>query len=164
MIKFSSAHPPIDIQTPAPGSMTFPCPQGNRFFFNIFLSLFTDPDLHDPHIYESVAHPDQQPVDKADFFIDIPVSPHIALRCYRCEIRAPGFKFFREHCDGKVPVMKELKAEKEKLLTLQSVQRKELSGFDQMERELQTAAVNVDVILHLDTVPNKQKGRIQAER
>ena len=38
--------------------------------------------------------------------------------------------------------MKELKAEKEKLLTLQSEQRKEFSGFDQMERELQTAAAN----------------------
>ena len=35
--------------------------------------------------------------------------------------------------------MKELKAEKEKLLTLQSEQRKEFSGFAQMERELQTA-------------------------
>ena len=42
--------------------------------------------------------------------------------------------------------MKELKAEKEKLLTLQSEQRKELSGFDQMERELQTAAANVEAI------------------
>ena len=37
--------------------------------------------------------------------------------------------FFRDHCDGKVPVMKELKAEKEKLLTLQSEQRKELSAM-----------------------------------
>ena len=37
--------------------------------------------------------------------------------------------FFREHCDGKVPVMNELKAEKEKLLTLQSEQRKELSAM-----------------------------------
>ena len=69
--------------------------------------------------------------------------------------------FFREHCDGKVPVMKELKAEKEKLLTLQSEQRKELSGFDQMERELQTAAANVDAILHHDTVPEKRQARRQ---
>ena len=37
--------------------------------------------------------------------------------------------FFREHCDGKVPVMNELKAEKEKLLPLQSEQRKELSAM-----------------------------------
>ena len=35
--------------------------------------------------------------------------------------------------------MKALKEEKEKLLTLQSEQRKELSGFDQMERELRTS-------------------------
>ena len=44
--------------------------------------------------------------------------------------------FFREHCGGKVPSMKELKAEKEKLLTLQSEQRKEFSGFAQMELSL----------------------------
>ena len=72
--------------------------------------------------------------------------------------------FFREQCGGKVPVMKELKAEKEKLLTLQSEQRKELSGFDQMERELQTAVSNVDTILHPDTIPTRQKTKIQAER
>ena len=41
----------------------------------------------------------------------------------------------------------------EKLLTLQSEQRKELSGFDQMERELQTAAANVEAILHAEIVP-----------
>ena len=75
-----------------------------------------------------------------------------------------ALSFFREHCDRKVPVMKELKAEKEKLLTLQSEQRRELSGFDQMERELQTAATNVDTILHLDTIPTRQKAKIQAER
>ena len=67
--------------------------------------------------------------------------------------------FFREHCGGKVPSMKALKAEKEKLLTLQSEQRKELSGFDQMDRELQTAAANVDVIPHLGTVPEKRQIR-----
>jgi len=55
--------------------------------------------------------------------------------------------------------MKELKAEKEKLLTLQSEQRKELSGFDQMERELQTAVSNVDTILHPDTIPTRQKNK-----
>ena len=57
--------------------------------------------------------------------------------------------------------MKELKAEKEKLLTLQSEQRKELSGFDQMERELQTAAANVNAILHLDTTSEKRQARNQ---
>ena len=57
--------------------------------------------------------------------------------------------------------MKELKAEKEKLLTLQSEQRKEFSGFAQMERELQTAAANVNVILHPDTAPEKRQARHQ---
>lgn len=75
-----------------------------------------------------------------------------------------ALSFFREHCDGKVPSMKELKTEKEKLLTLQSEQRKELSGFNQMEQELQTAAANVDAILHSDTITNKQKVRTQTER
>ena len=74
-----------------------------------------------------------------------------------------SLSFFRKHCSGKVPSIKELKAEKEKLLTLQSEQRKELSGFDQMERELQTAATNVDAILHLDTVPEKRQTRHQPE-
>lgn len=57
--------------------------------------------------------------------------------------------------------MKELKAEKEKLLTLQSEQQKELSGLDRMERELKTAAANVDAILHSDTVPEKRQARHQ---
>ena len=72
-----------------------------------------------------------------------------------------ALSFFREHCDRKVPSMKQLKTEKEKLLTLQNEQRKELSGFDQMERELQTAAANVDAILHLDTVSEKRHSRHQ---
>ena len=88
---------------------------------------------------------------------------------YREEHRAEldqyqeAVSFFREQCGGKVPVMKELKAEKEKLLTLQSEQLKELSGVDQMERELQTAAANVDAILHPDTVPEKRQTRHQPE-
>ena len=72
-----------------------------------------------------------------------------------------ALSFFREHCDRKVPSMKQLKTEKEKMLTLQNEQRKELSGFDQMERELQTAAANVDAILHLDTVSEKRHSRHQ---
>ena len=86
---------------------------------------------------------------------------------YREEHRAEldqyqeAVSFFREHCGGKVPSMKALKAEKEKLLTLQSEQRKELSGFDQMERELQTAAANVNAILHLDTTSEKRQARNQ---
>ena len=71
--------------------------------------------------------------------------------------------FFREHCDGKVPVMKELKAEKEKLLTLQSEQRKELSGFDQMERKLQTTAANVEAILRINNTPMRNQMHKQPE-
>ncbi len=59
--------------------------------------------------------------------------------------------------------MKELKAEKEKLLTLQSEQRKELSGFDQMERELQTAAANVEAILRINNTPMRNQMHKQPE-
>ena len=59
--------------------------------------------------------------------------------------------------------MKELKAENEKLLTLQSEQRKELSGFDQMERELQAAAANVDAILHTEIFPVNRSTRNRPE-
>lgn len=72
--------------------------------------------------------------------------------------------FFRDRCDGKVPSMKQLKAEKEKLLTLQSEQQKELSGFIHMEQELQTAAANVDSIFQANTIINRQTVRAQTER
>ena len=75
-----------------------------------------------------------------------------------------ALSFFREHCDGKVPSMKELKAEKEKLLTLQSEQQKELSGFTQMERELQTAAANVENILLSGNISHRGASRNQPER
>ena len=60
--------------------------------------------------------------------------------------------------------MKELKAEKEKLLTLQSEQRKELSGIDQMERGLQTAAENVETILFSRNTSLRRSSRDQPER
>ena len=60
--------------------------------------------------------------------------------------------------------MKELKAEKEKLLPLQSEQRKELSGIDQMERELQTAAENVETILFSRNTSLRRSSRDQPER
>ena len=60
--------------------------------------------------------------------------------------------------------MKELKAEKEKLLTLQSEQRKELSGIDQMEMELQTAAENVETILFSRNTSLRRSSRDQPER
>ena len=60
--------------------------------------------------------------------------------------------------------MKELKAEKEQLLTLQSKQRKELSGIDQMERELQTAAENVETILFSRNTSLRRSSRDQPER
>ena len=59
--------------------------------------------------------------------------------------------------------MKELKAEKEKLLTLQSEQRKELSGFDQMERKLQTAAANEEAILRINNTPMRNQMHKQPE-
>ena len=74
-----------------------------------------------------------------------------------------AISFFREHCDGKVPSIKLLKSEKEKLLTLQSEQRKELSGFNRMENELQTAVANVEEILHTDMTLNRRRNKNQPE-
>ena len=62
-----------------------------------------------------------------------------------------------------IPSMKELKAKKEKLLTLQSEQRKELSRFNQMERELQTVAANVESILRTDNTPDIRRSKNQPE-
>lgn len=72
--------------------------------------------------------------------------------------------FFKKHNSGRVPVMKNLKSEKEKLLTLQSEQRKELSGFEQMENELQIAVSNVrTILLHTDSTLKSQIRRNQPE-
>lgn len=75
-----------------------------------------------------------------------------------------AISFFRKHYGGKVPSMKQLKAEKEKLLTLQSEQHKELSGFNQMERELQTATANVNSILHGNIITVQKNQSLQVLR
>ena len=75
-----------------------------------------------------------------------------------------AISFFQKHYDGKVPSMKQLKAKKEKLLILKSEQHKELSGFNQMERELQTAAANVNSILHGNIMTVQKNHSLQVLR
>ena len=59
--------------------------------------------------------------------------------------------------------MKQLKAEKEKLLTLQKAQRKELADLGKQDRTLQTASANVAAILHTDTLSARKKPSRQQE-
>ena len=59
--------------------------------------------------------------------------------------------------------MKQLKAEKEKLLSLQEEQKRELAVFGKQEKVLQTASANVDAILHAENVPTRRKPSRQPE-
>ena len=70
---------------------------------------------------------------------------------------AASVSFFREHYEGRIPSMKLLKAEKEKLLAQQKEQRIELAALGKQNRELQTASSNVDAILHTDDLPVRRK-------
>ena len=53
---------------------------------------------------------------------------------------AASISFFRKHYEGRIPSMKQLKAEKEKLLSLQEEQKRELAVFGKQEKVLQTAS------------------------
>ena len=59
--------------------------------------------------------------------------------------------------------MKQLKAEKEKLLTLQKEQKKEFAALVKQEKVLQTASANVYAILHPETVQVRKKQSRQQE-
>jgi hypothetical protein len=76
---------------------------------------------------------------------------------------ASSVSFFRERYEGRIPSMKQLKAEKEKLLTLQKAQRKELADLGKQDRTLQTASANVAAILHTDTLSARKKPSRQQE-
>ncbi len=76
---------------------------------------------------------------------------------------AASVSFFRKHYEGQIPSMKQLKAEKEKLLTLQKEQKKELAVLGKQDRLLQTASTNVDAILHAENVPTRRKPSRQPE-
>jgi len=71
--------------------------------------------------------------------------------------------YFRQKCNGAIPSMKQLKAEKEKLLSLQSEQQKELAGLKRWRKELETASYNVDSILHSDPAVIRGKRKSQQE-
>lgn len=71
--------------------------------------------------------------------------------------------FFRERYEGQIPSIKQLKAEKEKLLALQKEQKKELAALGKQDRVLQTASANVDAILHAENVPTRRKPSRQPE-
>ena len=74
-----------------------------------------------------------------------------------------SISFFRKHYEGRIPSMKQLKAEKEKLLSLQEEQKRELAVFGKQEKVLQTASANVYAILHPETVQVRKKQSRQQE-
>ena len=76
---------------------------------------------------------------------------------------AASVSFFRERYERQIPSLKQLKAEKEKLLALQKEQKKELAALGKQDRVLQTASANVDAILHAENVPTRRKPSRQPE-
>ena len=76
---------------------------------------------------------------------------------------AASVSFFRERYERQIPSIKQLKAEKEKLLALQKEQKKELAALGKQDRVLQTASTNVDAILHAENVPTRRKPSRQPE-
>ena len=76
---------------------------------------------------------------------------------------AASVSFFRERYERQIPSIKQLKAEKEKLLALQKEQKKELAALVKQEKVLQTASANVYAILHPETVQVRKKQSRQQE-
>lgn len=68
-----------------------------------------------------------------------------------------GFK-----SDARIPTMKNLRAEKEKLLSAQTAQYKSYTYFKDYYHELQTACRNVDIILEMEHT--QQHSRTQPKR
>lgn len=68
----------------------------------------------------------------------------------------------RSSPDGTIPTMKDLRAEKEKLLSTRAVQYESYAYFKDYYHELQTACQNVDMIL--DTGHTQQHSRTHPKR
>lgn len=67
----------------------------------------------------------------------------------------------RNSTDGTIPTMKDLRAEKEKLLSAQIAQYESYTYFKDYYHELQTACRNVDMIL--ETEHTQQHNRITSK-
>lgn len=68
----------------------------------------------------------------------------------------------RSSPDGTIPIMKDLRAEKEKLLSIRTAQYESYTYFKDYYHELQTACRNVDMIL--ETEHTQQHNRTQLKR
>ena len=68
----------------------------------------------------------------------------------------------RNSTDGTIPTMKDLRAEKEKLLSAQTAQYESYTYFKDYYHELQTACRNVDMIL--ETEHTQQHSHTQPKR
>ena len=66
-------------------------------------------------------------------------------------------KYIKEHFGGKVPSLKELKADRDQHLQMKVAQTKSYQYFEDYEKELSIACTNVDCIL------GKERGRVQSK-
>ena len=72
-------------------------------------------------------------------------------------------RYFKENGDGTIPSMKSLKSEKQQLEASIETQKKMLAAIRQEQKELQTAASNIDAILGDAPSPRKEKRKAEPE-
>ena len=65
-------------------------------------------------------------------------------------------KYIKENMNAHVPLLKELKAQRDQLLQMKKAQRDTCEYFKEYEKELRTACANVDAILEGTTAQNTQ--------
>lgn len=72
-------------------------------------------------------------------------------------------RYFKENGGGKLPAMKSLKAEKEQLQQFIKKQKSLLSSLRQEQKDLQTAAANIEAILGKGPIQRKEKRKAEPE-
>ncbi len=76
------------------------------------------------------------------------------------ELYESAVKFFKEkNADGKIPSMKSLKAEKEKLTIQRSAQYETYKYFKEYQKELRMVCSNVDSILGQPHLPETEHSK-----
>ena len=73
-------------------------------------------------------------------------------------------KYFKENNAGKIPAMNELREKKKALAKEQERQKKEAEKIRKGLKNLQTAVSNVEVILDMKTLPERQNQELQVQR
>ena len=73
-------------------------------------------------------------------------------------------RYFKDKNDGKIPAMNELREKKKTLATEQERQKKETEKIRRGLKNLQTAVSNVEIILDMKTLPERQNQELQVQR